>query len=121
MNHELGMDPAMVFAESAPEKESSYPNSYVAVPPNGKVCSLTGLKHAHLYRLLLRGPAARHVRVVSLRDPGATRGRLLFHAGDFLRWLDRLAADQSSRRSIGANGSPGPLQDEMGADPNGHD
>jgi len=74
-----------------------YPNCYAAIPPNGKVCPHTGLRHTHLYTMLAVGGTARpHVRVVSLREPGARKGKTLFHVGDFLRHLDRLAAQQGS-------------------------
>jgi hypothetical protein len=92
------MDAAIVTENTQPQDYRRYENRYVPVPPNGKTCPISGLKHAHLYRLLLRGPAGRHVRVVSLREPGATRGRLLYHAGDFLHWLDTLAATQRSQK-----------------------
>ena len=74
-----------------------YPNHYAAIPPNGKVCPHTGLRHTHLYTMLAVGGTARqHVRVVNLREPGAKKGKTLFHVGDFLRHLDRLAAHQGS-------------------------
>ena len=74
-----------------------YPNCYAAIPPNGKVCPHTGLRHTHLYTMLAAGGTARpHVRVVNLREPGAKKGKTLFHVGDFLRHLDRLAAQQGS-------------------------
>jgi hypothetical protein len=75
-----------------------YPNAYVTVVPNGKKCPISGLSHGHLYSLLTRGEASKHVRTVRLREPGATRGKLLFHAGDFLAWFDRLAAQQAKAR-----------------------
>lgn len=78
--------------------ETAYPSAYTAVVPNGGICPISGLKHAQLYQQLLRGEAARHVRTVILRTPGATRGKLLFHVGDMLRWLDGLAAQQASAR-----------------------
>jgi hypothetical protein len=74
-----------------------YPNCYAAIPPNGKVCPHTGLRHTHLYTMLAVGGTARpHVRVVNLREPGAKKGKTLFHVGDFFRHLDRLAAQQGS-------------------------
>ena len=72
-----------------------YPNAYAALPisSQGVVCSHTGLRHAHLAKLLKPGGlAAPHVRVVFLREPGARHGKTLFHMGDILRWLDSLAA-----------------------------
>ena len=78
-------------------KNSEYPNCYAPIPPNGKVCPHTGLRHTHLYTMLAAGGTARpHVRVVNLREPGAKKGKTLFHVGDFLRHLDRLAAQQGS-------------------------
>jgi len=74
-----------------------YPNCYAAIPPNGKVCSHTGLRHTHLYTILAAGGAARpYVRVVNLREPGARKGKTLFHVGDFLRYLDWHAKQQDS-------------------------
>ncbi len=85
-----------------------YPNAYIAIPPNGKACAITGLKHAHLYKLLTgKGKARDYVRVVNLKVPGANKGKTLFHSGDMLRFLDKLALDQNSgiRRA-------NPLQDK---------
>ena len=74
-----------------------YPNTYTAIPPNGKVCPHTGLKHAQLYKMLTNEGAARpYVRVVSLKEPGALKGKTVFHVGDMLRYLDRLADAQRS-------------------------
>jgi hypothetical protein len=59
----------------------------------------TGLRHAHLAKLLRKGGlAAPHVRVVFLREPGARHGKTLFHVGDMLRWLDSLAAANMDNR-----------------------
>jgi hypothetical protein len=72
-----------------------YPNAYAALPISvpGVLCPHTGLRHAHLSKLLKPGGlAATHVRVVALREPGARHGKTLFHVGDMLRWLDKLAA-----------------------------
>lgn len=71
-----------------------YPNCYAPIPPNGQQCPHTGLKHAKLYTLLatIKG----RVRVANLREDGASRGKTLFHVGDMLRYLDSLAATQSS-------------------------
>ena len=74
-----------------------YPNSYAPIPANGQSCPHTGLKHAHLYKLLAEKGAAREfVRVVNLRDPKARHGKTLFHVGDILRFLDRLALEQGT-------------------------
>lgn len=78
-----------------------YPNCYESVVPNGRICPVSGLRHAQLYQQLLHGEASKHVRVVSLRQPGTKRGKLLFHRGDMLRWLDGLAAEQAARRRPG--------------------
>jgi hypothetical protein len=78
-------------------QNADYPNCYAAIPPNGKVCSHTGLRHTHLYSMLAAGGAARpYVRVVNLREPGASKGKTLFHVGDFLRYLDLHAKQQGS-------------------------
>ena len=75
--------------------EAEYPNAYAAIPPNGCTCRRTGLKHAHLYKLLTgHGVARAHVRVVNLKEPGASKGKTLFHIGDMLRFLDDLAKQQ---------------------------
>ena len=65
------------------------------IPANGKKCDFTGLGHGRLYQLL-NGPARAFVRVASLRAPGAKRGSRLFHVGDLLNYLDRLAAEQAA-------------------------
>jgi hypothetical protein len=94
-----GMKPALVLEEIPdPHPEAHrYPNAYLPVVPNGRRCAVTGLTHGHLYRLLRSGPAARHIRIVSLRERGAARGKLLFHVGDMLRWLDAKAAEQAQK------------------------
>jgi hypothetical protein len=75
----------------------AYPNVYTAIPPNGKTCSQTGLKHAQLYKLLTGGGAAKaYVRVANLKMPGASKGKTVYHVGDMLRYLDRLAEQQGS-------------------------
>ena len=72
-----------------------YPNRYTPIPPNGKRCEFTGMKHAKLYDMLSVGGIARNkVRVANLRSPGTNRGQTLFHVGDMLRFLDELAAEQ---------------------------
>jgi hypothetical protein len=38
------------------------------------------------------------VRVVSLREEGAKRGTTLFHVGDLMRYLDKLAEEQARSR-----------------------
>jgi hypothetical protein len=74
-----------------------YPNFYRAIPRNGEICPFSGLKHARLYKLLSEGGNARaHVRVVQLKEPGAAKGVTLFHVGDLMQFLDRLAAEQRS-------------------------
>ena len=74
-----------------------YPNSYTVIPPNGKICERTGLKHAQLYKILTgNGSARAYVRVANLKLPGATKGKTLFHVGDMLRYLDRIAETQGS-------------------------
>ena len=92
------MNAAVVIDQLPTLTPERYPNAYVPIVPNGQLCPVTGLKHATLYRKLTEGEAAKHVRVVSLREPGAARGKCLFHAGDMLRWLDSLAAQQARER-----------------------
>lgn len=65
---------------------------YVPVPPNGQRCTVSGLGHARLYQLLLHEAAGRSIRIVRLRQPGATRGLLLYHVGDLKKYLEQLAA-----------------------------
>jgi len=72
------------------------------IPPNGRSCQFTGLKHAKLYNLLgADGLARKHVRVVNLRTPGTKRGQTLFHVGDMLQFLDTLAREQSGTVEVG--------------------
>lgn len=71
-----------------------YPEIFRPIPPNGRRCEFTGLGHARLYQLL-KGQAKRHVKTVSLKEPGKTRGTRLFHVGDMLRFLDSLAEAQA--------------------------
>jgi hypothetical protein len=89
----MHLDHSLSIQDAPPTRHSVelYPMRYIPVPPNGKVCPVTGLKHAYLYRLLRHGEAARHVRIAHLKEPGCSRGRMLFHAGDMLRWLDQKA------------------------------
>jgi len=85
------------IAESSATAESTYPNAYTAIPPNGKTCPHTGLGHSHLYQLLSEAGLARpYVRTLSLRQPGSRKGKCLFHVGDFLAFLDALASQQGS-------------------------
>jgi hypothetical protein len=85
-----------------------YPNSYAPIPANGQSCPHTGLKHAHLYKLLAENGAVREfVRVVNLRDPKARHGKTLFHVGDMLRFLDRLALEQGTGRKRDSSESDG--------------
>jgi hypothetical protein len=78
-------------------QNGDYPNCYAAIPPNGKVCGHTGLRHTHLYAMLAMGGAARpYVRVVNLREPGASKGKTIFHVGDFFRYLDWHAKQQGA-------------------------
>lgn len=67
---------------------------FIPIPPNGRVCPISGLKHAALYRLLVHGPARRHVRVANLRQPGQMRAQTLFHVGDLIAYLSQLAEAQ---------------------------
>lgn len=79
------------------KQEQEYPDVWTEIPPNGKLCAHTGLKHAKLYSMLSAGGIARaYVRVANLREPGAKQGKTIFHVGDMRRFLDRLAAQQGS-------------------------
>lgn len=82
---------------SKPAETEIYPNRYTAIPPNGRICHHTGLKHAQLYKLLAQNGAARpYVKVANLKVPGASKGKTIFHVGDMLRFLDGLARHQGS-------------------------
>lgn len=71
------------------------------IPANGRSCQFTGLKHAKMYNLLSVGGLARkHVRVVNLRSPGASRGQTLFHVGDMLQFLDASAREQARTAEV---------------------
>ena len=86
---------AVIPDEEPMAKPVEYPNRYTPIPPNGKRCEFTGMKHAKLYHILNVGGIARNkVRVANLRSPGANRGQTVFHVGDMLRFLDELAAEQ---------------------------
>jgi hypothetical protein len=78
--------------------EPSFPDRYAKIPANGQFCEYSGLGHSRLYQLL-NGPAKNFVRVASLREPGAKRGTRLFHVGDLLRFLNRLAEEQRGESS----------------------
>lgn len=69
-------------------------NRFIPIVPNGQLCPITGLKHASLYRQLVHGPARKHVRVCNLKLPGQVRAQTLFHVGDMLTYLSRLAEAQ---------------------------
>lgn len=78
-------------------QNQSYPDIWTEIPPNGKICAHTGLKHAKLYSLLRKGGIGRpYVRIANLRDPGAKQAKTIFHLGDMLRFFDTLAAKQGS-------------------------
>ncbi len=80
-----------------PSQRQPYPDTWTEIPPNGKICAHTGLKHAKLYSLLGRcGIGRQYVRVANLREPGAKQAKTIFHLGDMLRFLDHLAAEQGS-------------------------
>jgi len=65
------------------------------VPPNGRICAHTGLKHAKLYSLHGKGGISRpYIRVANLGEPDAKQAKTNFHLGDMLRFLDNLAAGQ---------------------------
>jgi hypothetical protein len=76
---------------------------YAPIPTNSQSRPHTGLKHAHLYKLLgNKGAAREFVRVVNLKDPKARHGKTLFHVGDMLRFLDGLALEQGTGRKRGS-------------------
>lgn len=86
-------------ADARDGKADCYPNIYTAIPTNKAVCGYTGLKHATLYKLLTGDGRFRpFVRTVHVREPGSSRGKTLFHVGDFLRHLDTLAVEQGTGR-----------------------
>jgi hypothetical protein len=83
--------------DTKPVSDKQYPDHWTEIPPNGKVCAYTGLKHAKLYTMLgKKGLARPYVRVANLRDPGACQGKTIFHVGDMFRFLDALATQQGS-------------------------
>ena len=87
--------------EEPSESASQQMDRWCPIPPNGKSCQFTGLKHAKLYHLLESGGVVRkHVRVVNLRTPGAARGQTLFHVGDMLQYLDKLAREQGESAAV---------------------
>lgn len=95
--------PAMVIKplNQTTTTEPEYPNSWSSVVPNRKVCPITTMGHAYLYHQLLRGEASKHVRTAHLREPGASRGKLFFHVGDMLRWLDKIVEFHGGRNGGG--------------------
>ncbi len=79
-----------IKADPIRDQRQPYPDTWTEIPPNGKLCCYTGLKHAKLYSLLGRGGIGRHyVRVANLREPEAKQAKTIFHLGDMLRLLDR--------------------------------
>ena len=92
------MKPAITYPtvyQTVPVPPDPGHDRFIPIPPNGRVCPISGLKHAALYRLLVHGPARRHVRVANLRQPGQVRAQTLFHVGDLIAYLSQLAAAQS--------------------------
>ena len=87
--------------EEPSEPASQQVDRWCPIPPNGKSCQFTGLKHAKLYHLLSGdGHVRKHVRVVNLRTPGTARGQTLFHVGDMLQYLDKLAREQGGSTAV---------------------
>ena len=79
--------------------DEEYPNIWTPIAPNGQTCKHTGLGHGQLYGMLKGSdggdPIAKgHVRVASLRRSGRGRGKTVFHVGDMMRFLDKLAKEQ---------------------------
>ena len=89
-----------ILPQSTAQNTTDYPNIFRPIPVNGQACEYTGLKHARLYHLLIKGPAAKHVRVASLREPGKARGKTLYSVRDLLRYLDALAREQAEQRGL---------------------
>jgi hypothetical protein len=67
-------NPTTVMIEQEPmTRPVVYPNRYATIPPNGRRCEFTGLKHAKLYHILGPGGIARRkVRVANLLHRGSS-------------------------------------------------
>ncbi len=90
-----------LLIEEPSEPANQQMDRWCPIPPNGRSCQFTGLKHAKLYNLLgADGLARKRVRVVNLRTPGAKRGQTLFHVGDMLQFLDGLAREQAGTAGV---------------------
>jgi len=99
---------------STNDPNQTYPDTWTEIPPNGKVCVHTGLKHAKLYSLLGKSGIGRaYIRVANLREPGAKQAKTIFHLGDMKRFLDKLAAEQGSgQRRRGTEEAHGESSDQ---------
>lgn len=58
-----------------PHTESPLTESWIAIPPNGRRCPVTGLGHSRFYRLLSAAGGA--IRSVSLKEEGQNRATRL--------------------------------------------
>lgn len=67
---------------------NNYWNRYLPAPRNGKRCPVSGFSHSTFYRVVINGPARKHVRIADLRRPGQRRSTKYYHAGDLLHWID---------------------------------
>jgi hypothetical protein len=91
--------PAQVIPDG-PTDQGAGVNIFRPIPPNGKSCAYTGLAHSYMYRLLCNpGTARASVRVASLKQPGQTRAKQLYHVGDLLSYLSTLASKQTEKAS----------------------
>lgn len=71
--------------------------SWIRMPRNGERCTLTGLSHGRLYRLIAASGGS--IRTVSLKEEGQDRGTRLIDPKSLLAYLDRLAASQQPQEA----------------------
>jgi len=83
-------------------------NFFRPIPPNGRRCPYSGLSHTSMYRLLVHGPARDFVRVANLKQPGQTRAQTLYHVGDWVSYLSRLAEEQRASAAMKEGGPTAP-------------
>lgn len=79
-------------------------NFFRPIPPNGRRCLYSGLTHASMYRQLVYGEARHHVRVANLKQPGQVRAQTLYHVGDWVAYLSRLAEEQRAAAALKNSG-----------------
>lgn len=70
---------------------------WVAAPSGSDRCPVSGFSHGTFYREVINGPGRDHVRILDFRHKGQRRAKKYFHAGDLLRWLNRLAEEHAKR------------------------